>query len=268
MIRAFFPFLFLCAVSAQTPTLHAIGDSTMAQGGGGSGTQGWGVPLSQFLTIPVVNHAVAGESARSYSTEGRFTTVIAAVKAGDFAIIEFGHNDGTSGAVDNGKQDAVGDGFNITSTVTAANGTQILIHSFAFYIENAVNSIKAKGGIPIISSVTPDNIWTGTAIAAGGRFVTYAHSVGVDTNISYVDHYAYTAQAYNKLGQTTTTTFYPIDHLHTSPAGALVVAEAFVRGLLCGTSTLKNFVNAAGKAVPSTFFLFFAAHVCEVFDFS
>jgi len=166
-------------------------------------------------------------------------------------IIEFGHNDATSGAVDNGKQGAVGDGYNITSIVTAANGTQILIHSFAFYIENAVNSIKAKGGIPIISSVTPDNIWTGTAIAAGGRFVTYAQSIGVDTNITYVDHYDYVAQAYNKLGETAVTAFYPIDHLHTSPAGALVVAEAFVRGLLCGTSSLKNFINAAGKAVPN-----------------
>ncbi|KAJ7808244.1 rhamnogalacturonan acetylesterase [Mycena olivaceomarginata] len=249
MMRSFLSFLCLSMVSAQT--VYLAGDSTMALGGGGSSTQGWGVPLSQFLTIPVVNDAVAGESARSYSTEGRFTSLIASVKSGDFVIIEFGHNDGTSGAVDNGKQDAVGDGFNITSTVTAANGTQILIHSFAFYIENAVNSIKAKGGIPIISSVTPDNIWTGTTIAPAGRFQTYAHSIGVDTSITYVDHFSYVAQAYNKLGQTAVTAFYPIDHLHTSAAGALVVSEAFVRGLLCGTSTLKNFVNAAGKAVPN-----------------
>lgn len=33
-------------------------------------------------------------------------------------IIEFGHNDGTSGAVDNGREDAVGDGYDTTSTVT------------------------------------------------------------------------------------------------------------------------------------------------------
>lgn len=76
--------------------------------------------MSQYFSIPVVNHAVGGESARSYSNEGRFTTVINAAKSGDFVIIEFGHNDGTAGAVDNGKQDAVGDGYDITSTVTAA----------------------------------------------------------------------------------------------------------------------------------------------------
>lgn len=126
-----------------------------------------------------------------------------------------------------------------------------MIHSFAFYIENAVASFLAKGVTPIISSVTPDNIWSGTTIAPGGRFVTYAKSIGTRRNIVYVDHFAYVAQAYGKLGQTQTTTFYPIDHLHTSPAGALVVAQAFVRGLLCGTSTLKSKVNAAGQAVPS-----------------
>ncbi|KAJ6519981.1 rhamnogalacturonan acetylesterase [Mycena sanguinolenta] len=242
-------FLFLSLVSAQT--VHLAGDSTMAIGGGGSGTTGWGVPLPQFLTLPVVNHAVAGESARSYTNDGGFASVIAAVKSGDFVIIEFGHNDVSAGAVDNGQQDAVGNGYNITQVVTTSNGTQITIFSFAFYVENAVNSIKAKGGIPIISSLTPDNIWTGTTIAAGGRFVGYAQSVGTDTNITYVDHYDYLAQAYNNLGETTVNTFYPIDHLHTNAAGASVAAEAFLRGLLCGTSSLKNFVNAAGKAVPN-----------------
>ncbi|KAJ7040448.1 rhamnogalacturonan acetylesterase [Mycena alexandri] len=249
MMRSFLPFLFLSMVSAQT--VYLAGDSTMALGGGGSGTQGWGVLFPQFLTIPVVNAAVGGESARSYSDQGLFTKLISSVKKGDFVIIEFGHNDGTSGAVDNGQQDAVGDGFGITQNVTAANGSSILIHSFAFYIENAVNAIKAKGGVPIISSQTPDNIWSGSTIAPCGRFCTYAQTVGVDTSIVLVDHFSYVAQAYDNLGQTTTTTFYPIDHLHTNAAGALVVAEAFVRGLLCGTSTLKNFVNAAGKAVPN-----------------
>ncbi|KAF8216063.1 rhamnogalacturonan acetylesterase [Mycena galopus ATCC 62051] len=241
--------LFLSMVSAQT--VYLAGDSTMALGGGGSGTQGWGVPLSQFLTIPVVNDAVAGTSARSFTNDGFFTSLIASVKSGDFVIIEFGHNDVSAGAVDNGNQDAVGDGYNITEIVTTANGTNITINSFNFYIVNAVNSIKAKGGIPIISSLTPDNIWDGTVLAAGGRFVTYAQSVGTDADITYVDHFDYVAQAYEALGETEVTTFYPIDHLHTSSAGALVVAEAFVRGLLCGTSSLKNFVNAAGKAVPN-----------------
>jgi len=237
-------------LTVTSQTVRLAGDSTMAVGGGGSGTQGWGVFLSQFLTIPVVNDAIGGESARSYSDQGLFTSLVNTAQKGDYVIIEFGHNDGSAGAVDNGKQDAVGDGFNITSTVTAANGTKILIHSFAFYIENAVAALLQKGAIPIISSQTPDNIWTNGAIAPPNRFVTYAQSIGTRRSITYVDHYAYTASAFDALGETQTTTFYPNDHLHTSPAGALVVAEAFVRGLLCGNNSLKTKVNSAGQSVP------------------
>lgn len=42
----------------------------------------------------MVNSAIAGRSARSYTDEGRFTTLINTVKSGDYVVIEFGHNDG------------------------------------------------------------------------------------------------------------------------------------------------------------------------------
>jgi rhamnogalacturonan acetylesterase len=114
-----------------------------------------------------------------------------------------------------------------------------------------VAALLAKGAIPIISSLTPNNIWSGTTITAGGRFVTYAKSIGTRRNIVYVDHFSYTAQAYNKLGEAKTTTFFPNDHLHTNAAGALVVAQTFVRGVLCSSSALKSKINTAGQAVPS-----------------
>ena len=81
---------------------------------------GWGQYLSKYLTIPVVNQALGGRSARSFTEEGRFNTIINTVKAGDFVVIEFGHNDGSAGAVDNGRQCAVGDGYDVTATVTTS----------------------------------------------------------------------------------------------------------------------------------------------------
>jgi rhamnogalacturonan acetylesterase len=82
--------------------------------------EGWGQFLGQFLSTPVVNDAIAGRSARSYTDEGRFNILINTVKSGDFVIIEFGHNDGMSGTIDNGRQDAFGDGYNTTATVINA----------------------------------------------------------------------------------------------------------------------------------------------------
>lgn len=72
---------------------------------------GWGQYLQYSLTIPVVNEAAGGRSARSYTREGRFETIAGLVKSGDFVIIEFGHNDGGSlTPTDNGRSDCAGDG--------------------------------------------------------------------------------------------------------------------------------------------------------------
>ncbi|KIK70688.1 carbohydrate esterase family 12 protein [Collybiopsis luxurians FD-317 M1] len=245
--------LSLTVPSIFGQTVYLAGDSTMANlgDGSGTGTAGWGQFVGQYLTLPISNQAIAGRSARSYTDEGRFTTIINEVKAGDFVVIEFGHNDGLSGAVDNGREDAFGDSLTATSTVVESDGSTEVIHTFNFYMENAVNSLKAKGAIPIVSSQTPDNIWDGNVIAAPPRFVPYAQEVAGNTSVTYIDHYDYVAQAYDVIGETTVNTFYPIDHTHTSTTGANIVAEAFIRGVLCSSSTLKNFVNSAGKAVPN-----------------
>lgn len=132
------------------------------------------------------------------------------------------------------------------------SGTSIVIHSWPYYMQNAVNLIKSKGAIPIVSSQTPRNGWTNGAISAGPRFVAYAKLVSERTSVNYIDHYAYVAQAYNRVGQATVNTYYPNsgDFVHTSPTGAQVVTRAFVRGVLCNASTLKSKVNSAGQSVP------------------
>jgi len=238
-------------VSVYGQTVYMAGDSTMALGGSGSGnTDGWGQYIGQFLNIPVVNDAVGGTSARSYTDQGRFTTLYNTVKKGDFVIIEFGHNDASS-SPDNGDTDAVGDGYNVTAIVTD-DGVPVLIHSFNYYIQNAVTNFTSRGANVIVSSLTPDDDWVnGTMSLTGPRFQGYAQLAASRTGVAYVDHYSYTAQAFNALGQTTVMTYFPNDHLHTSPTGANVVAEAFVRGLVCGGTLLSTHVNSAGKAVPN-----------------
>lgn len=62
------------------------GDSTMAKGGGGTGTEGWGQYLQYSFDKTkylVNNEAVAGRSARSYRREGRFQTIADEVVSGD-----------------------------------------------------------------------------------------------------------------------------------------------------------------------------------------
>lgn len=106
--------------ATRVPTVYLCGDSTMAEGGGGSSTQGWGHYLQYSFSSSgavISNQAIAGRSARSYTREGRFDTVVGLAQAGDWVIIEFGHNDGGSlTPTDNGRTDCFGDGEQTCST--------------------------------------------------------------------------------------------------------------------------------------------------------
>lgn len=91
---------------ATTPKVYLAGDSTMVATGNNDGTAGWGKYLPDYISLQVLNYAVAGRSARSYTREGRFNTLASLVTAGDYVVIEFGHNDGGSiTPTDNGRTD-------------------------------------------------------------------------------------------------------------------------------------------------------------------
>ncbi|KAH6664574.1 carbohydrate esterase family 12 protein [Halenospora varia] len=232
-----------------TPTLYLIGDSTMAKGGGGTGTQGWGVYLPYSMTgINVVNDAVAGRSARSYTDEGRFNTVAASVVSGDFVLIEFGHNDGGSlTTTDNGRTDCGGSG---SETCTTPAG--LVVQTYPTYLTNAAKLMTAKGAKVIISSPTPNNVCeTGTCSYTASRFTGYCKIVvsNVGSAASFVDHGQYVANRYITLGATVVDTYYPNDHTHTSPKGADVVAAAFVKGALCSGSPLASYIKNTTASV-------------------
>ncbi|KAA8576350.1 hypothetical protein EYC84_006483 [Monilinia fructicola] len=212
------------------------GDSTMALGGGGTGTQGWGVYLPYSLSIPVVNDAKAGRSARSYTNENRFGAVINTIKSGDIVIIEFGHNDGGSvTTTDNLRSDCYGAGSETCTSVTGA-----IVQTYPTYLTNATNLMIAKGAHVIIASPTPDNTCeSGTCSYTSPRFTAYGKSVVAKAGsmASFIDHGTYLANEYAKLGAATVNTYYPNDHTHTSPVAANLVAGVFVKAVLCAGSS-------------------------------
>ena len=57
--------------------------------------QGWGQALGVLMKNPddLHNRAIGGRSAKSFKAEGRWDKLVSELKAGDFVIIAFGHND-------------------------------------------------------------------------------------------------------------------------------------------------------------------------------
>jgi rhamnogalacturonan acetylesterase len=87
---------------SKLPTLFVVGDSTANNNANGG--KGWGDPFVAFFDtskLNVLNRARAGRSSRTFLTEGLWDKVLEDLKAGDFVLIQFGHNDG--GPLDTGR---------------------------------------------------------------------------------------------------------------------------------------------------------------------
>lgn len=91
------PALLALAPAPARTTVFMIGDSTMADRPTPEQNpyRGWGQLLPRFFdgTMTVRNFAVNGRSTKSFIDQGRWATVLDQLHAGDYVIIQFGHND-------------------------------------------------------------------------------------------------------------------------------------------------------------------------------
>jgi lysophospholipase L1-like esterase len=92
------------ALGQETVTVFLAGDSTMAPKLETKRPEtGWGERLQKHFDerrLRVDNHAMNGRSTRTFISEGRWQALIAKVKAGDYVLIQFGHNDQSKEKVD------------------------------------------------------------------------------------------------------------------------------------------------------------------------
>ena len=84
----------LSIAPADVPTLYLAGDSTVTDQAVAPNAS-WGQMLPRFFGagIAVANHAESGESLKSFLTELRFDKLLSRLRAGDWVMIQFAHND-------------------------------------------------------------------------------------------------------------------------------------------------------------------------------
>lgn len=221
------------------PTLYLIGDSTVNNSG--EGFVGWGNVIGDYFDrakINVVNRARGGRSSRTFFTENLWKQVLTEIKAGDFLLVQFGHNDG--GAIDKekfrGSIKGIGEE---TQEITGANGKPETVHTFGWYLRKFVRDAKAKGATPIILSPVPRNRWKdGKVERASTDYGKWAAEVARNEKVLFVDLNEITARKYEKAGAETVAAQYftTKDNTHTSAAGARINAESVIAGL----RNLKN----------------------------
>ncbi|HEX8330625.1 MAG TPA: rhamnogalacturonan acetylesterase [Hymenobacter sp.] len=216
------------------PTIFLIGDSTVRNTN--APQMGWGNVVATYFDttkIKVQNNAMAGRSTRTFITEGRWEKTIAAIKPGDFLIMQFGHNEGsapdTSKAGRRGVLRGTGDE---TKALVWPDGHPETVNTYGWYLRKFIREAKAKGATPIVASMIPRNEWKeGKVIRASNDFGKWAQEVAQQEGVAFINLNEITALKYEKLGPDEVKKFFPGDHTHTNEAGARVNAESVVDGI-------------------------------------
>ena len=147
--------LFFVPVFGAKRKVHTIGDSTMSSyQPAATPKRGWGMYLQAFFnadSIEVNNRGKSGASSRTfYETENLWPSVKTQMKAGDYLIIQFAHNDEKCKGEDvyeqNAKLRAEG-----KDTLTDMRGTEPNT-TYKDYLRKYVNEAREMEVTPILMS--------------------------------------------------------------------------------------------------------------------
>ena len=223
------------------PVLFLVGNSTMRNGtlgNGNNGQWGWGYFCHEWFDenrITVENHALGGTSPRTFYRR-LWPDVLKGVQAGDYVVLELGHND--NGPVDEGRarssiQPALGnDSLLVTIKET---GQQEMVYTFGGYIRRFVSETRAKGATPILLTLTPRNAYTDETRTVIDRklttFTPWLKALADELHTPLIDLNDISATKLEKFGTWKADYHFFGDKIHSSAFGARMNAASFAEGL-------------------------------------
>ncbi len=244
-------------------TLFFVGDSTVCNYGN-EGTRyyprnGYGMRVGEYLNdkVTIQNLALSGRSSKSYIKEANYTTLKNSIKAGDYLVIGFGHNDEKAENPDR-YTDAVGQVIHEGS---------LKYYLYNYYIKVALDA----GATPILCTPIVRRQASGNYDTDGGHILgpagTYERGnypeaireLGQEFGVTVIDLTATTKALYmtktveeTKIyhatnGVSSTALLGPdngVDNTHVNAYGASVIAHMFVTELNKTENTLKNYIDA------------------------
>jgi len=226
------------ALRPDLPTLYIAGDSTAEPAKEKATLRGWGTDIGTFFDpekINVVCRAIGGRSARTFITEGRWDRILAALKPGDFVLVQFGHNDAGDyrDPKAKGRPSIHGEGDETAEAVRSDLQTMETIHTFGWYLRKYANDAKARGAIPILLSKIPHQDWQDGRIVRQDdqeTFIRWTRNAAAATGALFVDANEIISLGYERLGPQQVEPLFADRRTHTSAAGARYNAAAIIAG--------------------------------------
>ncbi|GAB3590223.1 rhamnogalacturonan acetylesterase [Hymenobacter daeguensis] len=225
------------------PTLFLIGDSTVNNPN--PPQAGWGNVIATYFDttrIRVRNNAKAGRSTRTFISEGRWDKTLAAIRPGDFLLMQFGHNEGSPpDTTKAGRRGVLRGTGEETKSLVWPDGHPETVNTYGWYLRKIIGEARAKGATLVVCSMIPRNEWKdGKVIRASSDFGKWAQEVAQQENVPFINLNEITALKYDKLGPDEVKKFFPGDHTHTNEAGAIINAESVVEGIKANRKLALN----------------------------
>jgi lysophospholipase L1-like esterase len=201
---------------AAVPTLFTAGDSTVGDPRRGPGGN-WPTQLCQFLKpeIALCNAAEGGETSKSFITGQRLDKVLSQMKAGDFFLVQFAHNDSKPQWPQS-----------YTDPAT----------TFKAYLGVYLAETRRRGATLVL--VTPmERRSNGDTVGPWARAM---REFAAEHNVPLIDQWAMSKVMWTALGPDVGTAF--ADQTHLNGYGGYLLAKNIVRGIRTGVPALAKFI--------------------------
>ena len=238
----------------NNPVLFLIGNSTMRTGtlgNGNNGQWGWGYYAHEYFDptrITVENQALGGMSSRTFYNK-LWDPIRQAIRPGDWVIISIGHND--NGPYDSGRARASipGTGYDTLNVTIKETGEKETVYTYGGYMRKYINDVRAKGGFPILMSLTPRN-----AYDEQGKIVRKPHTqwlmqVAAEEGVPFIDLNEISGKKLDAYGPWKTSYHFFLDKIHTSRFGAMMNARSAAEGIMANHNPALNPLKAMMRNV-------------------
>lgn len=218
-----------------SPTIYLCGNSTVVDQDEEPWAS-WGQMIPRWMTdgIAIANYAESGETASTFCAVGRFKRIMRDLKAGDWVVMEFGHNDQ--------KQKGPGMGA---------------YYNFTYTLKTMIDQIRQRGATPILVTPTQRRIFKdGKIQETHADYPEAMMTLAKRENVILLDLHQMTRtlfESYGEEGSKCAFVHYPAntfpgqakalaDNTHFNPYGAYEIAKCILQ-MLKNQQILQNYVR-------------------------
>jgi lysophospholipase L1-like esterase len=209
---------------ADVPTLYLAGDSTVTdQAQEPDASWGQWVPAFFSPDIAIANHAESGETLKSFVTEQRLDKLLSRLRAGDWVMIQFGHNDQKA---------------QWPQTYADAATT------YRSWLRTWLSEVRLRGATPLL--VTPPERRnfdaSGRIVPTLADYATAMREIAAEERVALIDLNAMSVRLYEALGPQRAARAFADegrDRTHFNEYGAEQLARCVVEGLRASDASLN-----------------------------